>query len=77
MNEQEKANIKKRGLEYGTLGDDPDLDYIRSHCYVQGALDQDPISRKSERDRIIHAIKYEGILTPWHTHSIIKFLETL
>lgn len=77
MNEEEIQAIVERANKFGVEAyANPKLNKLRVNSYVQGALDQDPISRKAERSDIIQAIDEAGQQV-WTRKEILKFIKAL
>lgn len=70
MNEEEYIALSKRAEEQTML------DCSKRDNYIKGASDQDPISRKSEREKIIAEVKNSHI-TLMNESEIIALIEAL
>jgi hypothetical protein len=81
MNEEERHNLDLRarnyiigGPKFGELTHDQQF---KINLYIKGALDQDPISRKAQTEKIIRFFKSTDTSIDWNIETVVKFLETL
>lgn len=79
MNEEETKELSERSNKFASL--DPHEYVIRKISYFKGALDQDPISRKAEREKIKAAICLDPTLMPilsfGELDALLKMIENL
>lgn len=70
MNEEERQSIRDRASrrpgKFATL----------ENSYIQGALDQDPISRKAEREKILSEIETHG-LRDWSSDQVLEVIRSI